>query len=428
MNNIEDRRIIISNLADLSKNITNIFFIYISFIVYCGITVLSIKDEQLTIKNVTIHLPILNSDINIIGFFFGSSIISILIYIYLNLNLLRLKILTKDLLLLHPNLNNKYLYPGFFNFLVYPKYSSVNIIQKLIVNLIEYWSLPIINLLLSVELVKAHNYRLSLVSGLFPCIATGFVVYFGIILENKKIKFNLKIKEYFNLKNIDPTIFFLFLIILLTTIRYYLVFYPGSISGKEVVFLQNIIEASNILDLSGKNLVSSDVQCNRQIMENFINANFQGANLKSAVLKNANLQGASFERAKLHFTNLECTDLRKVNFKNTDFFHPNLSQADLRRVDMSASNNNLKYTNFEGADLYKAILQNTELENANFKDARLTEANLQGAKGIKPEQICESYNLHKTQLDNPLLTNTMNTCKEKFDYMEEGFNRKFPFR
>lgn len=80
--NEEEQKKIISNIDEISKNSRGIFLIYAGFIAYCGITAISIKDEQLIINDKAIFLPLFNIDISVTGFFLGASLTSILIYIF----------------------------------------------------------------------------------------------------------------------------------------------------------------------------------------------------------------------------------------------------------------------------------------------------------------------------------------------------------
>ncbi len=75
---------IIDNIAEASRNARAIYLLFIGFLAYCAITVVNTKDRQL-ILNGTSHLPIINIDVPLNGFFLLSPLIAIIVFIYLQL-------------------------------------------------------------------------------------------------------------------------------------------------------------------------------------------------------------------------------------------------------------------------------------------------------------------------------------------------------
>ena len=65
---------IINNIAEASRNARVIYLLFIGFLAYCAITIANTKDVQL-ILNETSHLPIINIDVPINGFFILSPVI-----------------------------------------------------------------------------------------------------------------------------------------------------------------------------------------------------------------------------------------------------------------------------------------------------------------------------------------------------------------
>jgi len=422
----DNKNLIVSNIEEISKNSRGIFMIYVGFISYCGITALSITDEQLIINDKTIFLPLLNTDISVTGFFMGASITSIFLYIYFNLYLFRLKTLMDDLFILDPLYNRKYLYPWLFNFQGGTEFKPIEVVQNFIVNFIRWWSLPIVNLLLILQYVKTHDEDLSVVLGIIPITSVFISLFFWIISEYDSQKKYLEVKNYKLLLRFISWKLLLLAFFVYTTFRYYFVFLPNTLLGQEVLFFGNAIKVSNMVNLSGKTIVRNNINCDGQLLVNFVNSHFEGANLKSSVFKNTDLKGASFVNARLHFTNFECSDLREVNFSNADFFHPNFRKADLRRVKLS--NANLEYTNFEDADLYGVNFMKSELSNAKFTGARLKNADLRYSKGLNEIQLCEAYHLQGIKLDKVTFDSVNIKCPKKLKHYDEVFNRKFPFR
>ena len=424
--NEEEQKKIISNIDEISKNSRGIFLIYAGFIAYCGITAISIKDEQLIINDKAIFLPLFNIDISVTGFFLGASLTSILIYIYFNLYLYRLKILVDVLIKLHPNYDRKYLYPWLFNFQGASTFIPVDIIQNSLIIFIRWWSLPIVTILLAIQFVKTHDENLNVLLGIFPIVSVLISLFFWQITDHDKQMLAFSHKKYKNILLSFAGKLFLLVFFVFAIVRYYYVFLPNAILGNEILFFGNVIKLSNMVDLSGKSLVPDYVKCDRQLLVNFVNSRFHGANLKSSVFKNSDLKDTSFVKSRLHFTNFECSDLRGADFSNTDFFHPNFSKCDLRRVNISKAN--LEFTNFQDADLYGVSFKYSRLENAKFTGSRLKNADFRGAYDLTAKQLCVAHNLNGIKLDKQLFDEVRQLCIEKFSDIDNTFERKFPFR
>jgi uncharacterized protein YjbI with pentapeptide repeats len=155
-------------------------------------------------------------------------------------------------------------------------------------------------------------------------------------------------------------------------------------------------------DLYGANLSGSDLSG-----ANLIYAELIGANLRDANLNKANLSGAELGRAELSDANLgdaklsgvklnEAT-LRGVNLRGADLFDADLRDTDLRRAKLIGAN--LPYANLRYADLRRANLRDATLRGANFGDA-----NLSGASLISAE--LHGANLHGANLHSARLRDT----------------------
>jgi hypothetical protein len=59
---------LINNIAEASKNARQIYFIYIAFLVYSTLVVLTISDEHIVL-NKSANLPIINLNISLDGFY-----------------------------------------------------------------------------------------------------------------------------------------------------------------------------------------------------------------------------------------------------------------------------------------------------------------------------------------------------------------------
>ena len=73
-----------------SSNAGKTYLIYIGFLSYTVLTVASTSDAQLILKNESVNLPIINIDIALNTFLIIAPILSILVFIYLQLYINRL--------------------------------------------------------------------------------------------------------------------------------------------------------------------------------------------------------------------------------------------------------------------------------------------------------------------------------------------------
>jgi hypothetical protein len=87
---------ILENISEVSKICSGVFAVYVSFLLYCGLTALSITDRQLILNDVA-HLPLLNVGVSLTAFFVLTPITAIILFLYLQIYVHRLKGLLDDL-------------------------------------------------------------------------------------------------------------------------------------------------------------------------------------------------------------------------------------------------------------------------------------------------------------------------------------------
>ena len=119
---------LIENIAEASKNARKIYFLYIGFLAYCALTVFSTTDRQI-ILNETAHLPIVNLDVSLNGFFILAPIIAILVFLYFQLYLHRIKGLVTDLRDNYLPIEKRRLYPWMINIAEDPEPGAVGKLQ-----------------------------------------------------------------------------------------------------------------------------------------------------------------------------------------------------------------------------------------------------------------------------------------------------------
>jgi hypothetical protein len=81
---------LLDNITEASKNARQIYFLYMGFLAYCTLTVFGTFDRQIVL-NKTTSLPIIGMDVSLNAFYIASPIIIILVFVYFQLYLLKLR-------------------------------------------------------------------------------------------------------------------------------------------------------------------------------------------------------------------------------------------------------------------------------------------------------------------------------------------------
>lgn len=432
---------LIENIAEVSKNARKLYFVYIGFLAYCALTVVSTTDRQI-ILNETTRLPILNVEVSLNGFFILAPLISIFFFVYFQLYLQRMKGLITDLRTNYSPVEKRRLYPWMINIAEDPEPGFIGRLQKAIVNFSLWWSLPIVLILIAFWYIKKHDPILSYIVGIMPILGTIIVIWFWC--------------QYQIRKNRSKAALFLFYIIL--SINIFLIFYliplaldggrNGWIFSEEVCVNLNSqklvtepeIDYKNIfwVDLSdahleGANLGNtvlkranlSDSHLEKaylgwSVLEkaylwgaDLSDADLLGANLKEARLNRANLQHAELSGADLHYANLHWAYLQHARLGHTDLRYAELEGAIL--IDAYLAQANLKNANLEYADLTLAKLVFANLDSTIFINAILQEADLRGAENLTIEQLSTVTTLYQAILDTTL----MEQIKEQYPHLLE---------
>ncbi len=123
--------------------------------------------------------------------------------------------------------------------------------------------------------------------------------------------------------------------------------------------------------------------------ENIAQAEIEGIDLRFAQAINADLTGADLENTNLEGANLQAALLENVNLKGAVLIGVNLKRANLKGANLKWAD--LSNANLSGADLSHATLQGANLIGANLAGARLNGAKLKGA-------VLEETNLRRADL------------------------------
>ncbi len=110
-------------------------------------------------------------------------------------------------------------------------------------------------------------------------------------------------------------------------------------------------------------------------------ANLQGANLEGAQLQGANLEDAQLQAAKLGGANLQEANLRFAELQGAGLRGAKLQEANLSKANLQEAD--LEGAQLQGAKLGAASLQKANLQLANLQGADLGDANLQEADLVR---------------------------------------------
>ena len=378
---------LLDNIADASKNTAKIYLLYMGFLAYSALTVVSTTDKQLILNNATAHLPFINVDVSLIGFFITAPVLAIIIFIYFQLYLIRVRRLICDLRLNYDKIEARRIYPWLLNFPEDQEDGILGIVQWLFVRL-SIWSLPGVLFLFSLWILKKHKETLSYGLSLLPFLGIIVVILFW--REHEKISARYKNKpgkSYWCIIT-RKGFYGLATIILIYTIFLIQILIPATLEGKYFrVNLSNQLLVTKP-ETDYKDLYWADLS----------EAHLEGAILESTILKRADLRGSHLQGADISRGNLEGADLGPLYENNKIINITNLEGA------------TLKNANLENADLGSANLENAFLYTANLKGA-----NLKGTQNLMVEQLCSAKTLYQTKMDIELLSQVETTCPKLLD-------------
>ncbi|MGI9174083.1 MAG: pentapeptide repeat-containing protein [Rhodothermales bacterium] len=408
---------LIDNIAECSKNARAIYLLYLGFLAYCAVTLFGVTDRQIVLDE-GVRLPLVNVDVSLRGFFFFAPLAALIVFVYLQLYLQRLRRLKLDLRSDYPDVDSKRLYPWMLNIADCPEPGFLGRLQRFIVGLSLWWVLPIVLFIF----LKTHEPLATGLLILAPALGATGAAYFG-------YKYSEGIRRY---AFFPPLL--LFLAGVIATIWLYDVRHH-SLAGDE--------QRGQTVDLSFQVLMEEQNEEYDVYWLDLRGAQLQGANLISSVLKRAdlekaNLDGATLQNADLREARLDCTHLNDANLfrarlngasfryallASISLFQARLNAADLTGAHLNGANlGNVQLdsaflieTQLNGADLFNADLNGAYLIKAQLDDADLFKARLNDAwlsstqpgefkgKDFIIEGQIDSLSLRSAQLDGALL-------------------------
>lgn len=383
---------LLDNITEASKNARGIYFLYVGFLVYCALTVISTTDRQLVLPQEKAKLPIINVEISVIIFFVVAPLVAIFIFWYFQLYLQKLKDLKDQLKSTYPNYNLSNLYPWMLNFVDEPRKDTIGTMRRIVVNVSLWWLLPGVLLLFPMWFIRKHDPVLSWVIGmLYPLIGTGLIIWFWCQHESLKITFSKAFWFRNYGKSILGGLMILFGLVLFPMGNY--LAFSGirlKISGTNIEPITQYLH----IDLRYQKLIEEPRQDYETLYWLDLNGfHLEGANLTGAILKKADFRKANLTRSKMEDANIERANFQEAKLLGANFIRAQLSRANflgtlltdarfwyaqLDSTDFSYAQ--LESANFAGAQLKNVNFWYTQLDKAIFADTQLNYANFTGAK------------------------------------------------
>jgi len=343
---------IVSNIAEASKGAQQVFFVFLSLLSYCAITVLATADHQIVL-NSTVQLPLLNSPVSLEGFFILAPSVCLLVYAYLQLYLQRLKGLVQDLKAYGP-IPPRRLYPWALTISEDAEAGSVGVLQKAITGLCLWWMLPLVLLLFAFSSLKKHSPALSYAVCADPLLGLTAVVYFWRKFVAYPHKAGLSVSLW-SLTGIVLAVSAFLIGFVIPSVRF------GGANrkdnqGQAVSYWNGFLRKWTCVDLSYEVLVTEQKKEYDTLWVDLENAHLECANLDHTILKLANLKGAHLQGA-----NLRGTTLRGALLENADFTGANLSGVDMSYSKLRSAKNLSKDELCKAKTLFRAVVDG-ELE------------------------------------------------------------------
>ena len=187
---------LINNIAEASKNASKIYIIYIATLSYCALSIFSTSDRDLVL-NKFVRLPIIDVEVPLNAFFFLSPCLSILVFMYLQFYLYKLKRLLNELTTDFAPESDSIIYPWIINFVRDHDFGFIPKLQRCVVSASLWLVMPLVLSLNVLRYVKKHTPVLTYFLGFTPIIGTIIVILFWNFYTCPKLK--IDIKHHWNL-------------------------------------------------------------------------------------------------------------------------------------------------------------------------------------------------------------------------------------
>lgn len=396
-------------LAEISRNARATFFGILAVCAYAYLTITSTTDEGLISNSTISQLPIIQTNISIVVFYYTGPVLLFILFVYFHLYLQRFWRGVAELPIKHPDGRpvDDYVYPWIISsaFLraripaLKEQRSLPNILEGFICVFMAWWFIPILLIFFWGRFLTRQEWIGTLVHILIIIMAVGSAIGF----YNNAKDFVAKIGKSNDQAQPNPNpvskrrkrftaVILGVLGLLLLYISY------GTIAGapsEHCKLYRDSEECSpmrtgvRLLEIFGyhpfadfqEKIVSQRppdwkgyTEEGKAGLEKIRGINFKGRSIRFARGNSAFLVKADFRKTDLKGANLNNALLQGANMQESNMSNSVLSEAQLNFVQM-------KHAQCAGADFDQAILENSTLIKAQFTDGILTGARLKGAVG-----------------------------------------------
>jgi hypothetical protein len=363
---------VFENIAELSKITRSLHVLYVTVVIYCGLTILGSSDRKIVLDETT-RLPVIGSDMPYAGFMLIAPLAAIFLFVYFQLHLNALVRTIADLRNRYAPLEKGRLYPWMITLVEEHEGNTIQKVERLITSLSLWWLLPTVLLLFFLlALKKPQGWRqfelLLLIAG--SATVFWFWYYYELATRPRREAEGVFDAVQIFIRRHQQKILLILLVILFPS-------YIGPIIPKNWF----------TLDLHNQILINEGKENYGTYLVDLQERNLEQANLFNAVLKQANLRKAILAEANLEKANLAYSDLSSASL-----FRASLKDAQLQKAILDSAN-------FQSANLQGADLQEASLHLASFQGA-----DLRGARNLTASQLTKAANsaLFGAEVDDDL--------------------------
>ena len=316
---------LLDQINQAADDVRTVYILYASLIGYCGLTIVTTSDRQI-ILNETVRLPLLDLEVSLIGFFVLSPIFVISVYLYLHLQLMRLKTLIAEHKTDIHRAQNFPADPWPMEFEGSKSQDALHHLHVIIVNISLWWLLPGLLWLFSFWIIRSHNTFVTTLNCIFLILGTLISLYFW--RRYKRIS-QLKSRHAYIGQILLAISAFVFTLPVLVFII---------LSGTEVLWSNKDLAHSN-LSVLWRTWTSVDLSYD--VLGNKPSKDSEEAfsvDLRHARLQGANLAASTMVGADLRDSQLQWAQLENAILKNSNLRRANLTGAHLKGATLEGTN------------------------------------------------------------------------------------------
>jgi len=392
----------LETLAEISKNARRLFQLMVFACLYCWLAIATTNDVSLLTNSPSSPLPVIRTQVPVVGFYFAAPILLLIFYIYFHFYLQHMW----EELSIQPAIfpDGKHLdekaYPWLMNVLIYDYFERLKNNkpsfcreQVLISRFIGWWLAPLTLAFFWFRYLTVHGWKLTTFHVFLLLISIIAAIVFSklaaaTLTEKRNPKWSITSASKECFKGWRWVAILTSLTSLVITYSYVVInpqYYHGKFSKfyslSAVDFSEKDVSTKpanwvekNLYQRSSFDHPSAGNSGNTSSNINLIKgARLRESNLKLALAYEAFLVKADLRGANLWKADLTKADLRNARLQEAKLIEANLTMAKLAGADLTGAS-------LVGATLINADMRRANLTNADFTGADLTGIKLQGAK------------------------------------------------